>query len=424
VLDYIHRCGSKLCDLLAGRESPLETLFPAGNFELTEFLYEKGPVARYLNAIVRSAVSAAAASLTSDVRILEIGAGTGGTTSAILPALLPDRTSYWYTDVSDIFLARAQRKFESHGFLRYGLLDLERDPHDQGFPARGFDIIVGANIVHATSDLRVSLDRLRELLAPGGVVVLLEATADQGWYDITTGLIEGWQKFTDGIRTDSPLIAAERWLEVFANQGFERVAAFPESGSPAEILGAHILVARAPGSASLSADDLNARRRLDELGRDAKPPVDDEASAAQRAEAFVRELTLALPDDRHERLVEYVRGHVAAVLRSDPGQPPDRRGRLMDLGLDSLMAVELRNRLSAGLALTRKVPATLMFDYPTIDAIAVYLAGELWGRPESAPADQAQAPAGQPAARVSAAELAELSDSDVEALLIQKLETM
>ena len=420
LLDYVHRCGSKLPALLTGRESALDALFPNGSFELTEFLYETGAVARYLNGIVRTAVSSASASVAFDkVRVLEVGAGTGGTTSAVLPALLPDRTSYWYTDVSDLFLARAQRKFAAYPFVKYGLLDLERDPIEQGFPARGFDVILGANIVHATSNLATSLDRLRSLLAPGGVVVLLETTTDQGWFDITTGLIEGWQAFTDGIREDSPLVPAAGWREAFLRQGFERVVSLPESGSLAEILGAHILIGRAPASGTLSAADVAARQQLD-LAVASAPKAGLETDAVQ-AEALVQRLSAALPDDRHEGLVEFVRDHVAAVLRADRSTMPDRRGRLMDLGLDSLMAVELRNRLSKGLGLQRSLPATLMFDHPTIEAIATYLARELWERPNSSQPDQL--PAAQ-ASRVSAAELAELSDADVEALLIQKLETI
>jgi trans-aconitate methyltransferase len=357
------------------------------------------------------------------VRILEVGAGTGGTTTAVLPALLPDRTTYWYTDVSDLFLAKAEQKFAAYPFLRFGLLDLERDPLAQGFPAHGFDVIFGANIVHATSDLRVSVERLRSLLAPGGVVVLLEATTDQAWYDVTTGLIEGWQAFTDGIREDSPLATPDQWRDVFDGAGFERFVAFPETGSPAEVLGAHILIARVPGGV-LSAEERSAAGQLDAI-KPAARSTDNAPVVEAQADAFARQLAAALPDDRHEQLVEYVRGHVAAVLRADG--PPDRRGRLMDLGLDSLMAVELRNRLSAGLGLTRSLPATLMFDHPTIDAIASHLAQQVTRGAEPAapvPAAAAAPVAATAAGALSAADLAELSDSDVEALLIQKLGTI
>ena len=87
--------------------------------------------------------------------------------------------------------------------------------------------------------------------------------------------------------------------------------------------------------------------------------------------AFAAELLSTTREDRHDRLVEFVREHVVQVLRLARGRVVDRRHRLMDLGLDSLMAVELRNRLGRGLNVP--VPATVVFDYPTIDAVAGFL---------------------------------------------------
>ena len=72
-------------------------------------------------------------------------------------------------------------------------------------------------------------------------------------------------------------------------------------------------------------------------------------------------------------LTQFVQEQVALVLGADNPHTIDERTPLNALGLDSLMAVELRNRLGAGLELAKTLPATLVFDYPTIVAITQFL---------------------------------------------------
>ncbi|HLH22063.1 MAG TPA: type I polyketide synthase [Chloroflexota bacterium] len=150
------------------------------------------------------------------------------------------------------------------------------------------------------------------------------------------------------------------------------------------------------------------------------------ASAPDPAEALRQQLDEALPGERREILLNYVRRQLARVLRLTASQPIDRERRLMDLGLDSLMAVELGNRLRAGLGLDQKLPATLIFDYPTSDAIAGYLerllfAGAAAPKATVVPAQPQRQAA--PPALTSADQLAALSDEEVGLLLLQRLES-
>src|SRR5690606_8618345 len=108
------------------------------------------------------------------LRILEIGAGTGGTTAYLLPHLPPTRTEYVFTDLSPLFLEKAQEKFQDYPFVGYQLLDIEQDPEAQGFASHHYDIVVAANVLHATADLRHTLAHGKQLLAPNGLLVLLE----------------------------------------------------------------------------------------------------------------------------------------------------------------------------------------------------------------------------------------------------------
>jgi len=405
VAEYVFECGDRLASIITGKESPLELMFPGGSMQRAEDLYQNWAHARYFNHIVGAVVeSIARANPNQTPRLLELGAGTGATTAAVLPVLAPARAVYHFTDVSDLFLDRARQKFSAYPFVRYGLLDVEKDGLAQGYGRGQFDVVLAGNVIHATRSLSETLQNVRSLLASEGVLILFEATAHQPWFDMTTGLIEGWQSFNDDIRTDSPLLSAARWEKILREEGFIDVAVFPPAGSPAEILGESVILARslAQGISSDSASpEIEAETLPHEKTLPPASPVDD----------LHRRLKDCLPDERKDLLLDYVRSEVMGVLRLDLDTPPDRKARLMDLGVDSLMAVELRGRLTSGLKLGRKLPATLIFDYPTIDAVTDYLLRDvlIFEEPETPP---------------HAAGIETLSDEKVEEMLLAKIRKM
>ena len=417
LFDYVRHCGTLVADVLRGRESPLETLFPGGSFELAQGLYERSTTMRYINQLAAAAfeVLGALAPARSGLRVMEIGAGTGGTSSSLLPVLPRERTRYRFTDVSDVFLEQARRRFAAWPGVEFGLFDLDADLESQGYAAGSFDIIVSANAVHAVKDLRAALQRLASLLAPGGVLVLIESTVHFDYFDMTTGLIEGWQHFADDLRGDNPLLAPTVWVDALRVAGFDAAQAWPKAGSSGEALGQHVIVARVAGEAQGSGTRAQAT--------DADASVSE---ATVEAPADVRGLWRvrfddALPVERLDLLRELARQQVMHVLRLDPASPPALHDRLMDLGMDSLMAVQLRNGLGRALDLKRALPSTLMFDHPTIAAIAVHLLERL---ADAVPAPSAAAPASATTASepLAALAIADLSDEDIARLLDERLE--
>ena len=227
-LDLLGQCGQHLAAVLQGKVDPLLLLFPEGSVASVERLYQDSPGAQVANRLVHEAIVSALAQLPSDrpLRILEIGAGTGGTTSSVLPMLPADRTDYYFTDVSYLFMTKAEQKFQDYPFVQYRVLDIEKDPKTQGFQEHQYDLILAANVLHATADLTQTLGHVKQLLAPSGMVMLLEGTQPQAWLDLIFGLTDGWWKFTDtALRSDSALLSTRQWQTLFQELDFVSAAA-------------------------------------------------------------------------------------------------------------------------------------------------------------------------------------------------------
>ncbi|MEU8082775.1 type I polyketide synthase [Micromonospora sp. NPDC049101] len=99
------------------------------------------------------------------------------------------------------------------------------------------------------------------------------------------------------------------------------------------------------------------------------------AAAAGSEPALPRQLAAIPFDRRPDWMVGTVRTYAAGVLGHDAAHRVDPQIGFMEQGFDSLMAVELRNRIAADAGL--RLPATLIFDFPTPDALARHLLAEL-----------------------------------------------
>jgi NAD(P)-dependent dehydrogenase (short-subunit alcohol dehydrogenase family)/acyl carrier protein len=141
--------------------------------------------------------------------------------------------------------------------------------------------------------------------------------------------------------------------------------------------------------------------------------------AGQGADAITAKLR-ALPEaQRASMLVEYLNAQALQAIGRDASMRIDPRTPLREIGLDSLMAVELRNAL--GRSLGKPLPATLLFDYPTLELLGRYLLDAL-GLDDRVNMD---APAHVTSGTASAgSDVADLSDAEAEAALIAELDSL
>jgi SAM-dependent methyltransferase len=149
-------------------------------------------------------------------------AGTGSLTGQILTVFPPDRTEYFFTDNGPTFLQAAQDRFEEKfPFVEYKIFDCEKDPVAQGFEPHHFDLIVASNVIHATTDLAVTMGNLRKALAPDGILMFLEVTWRRAALDNVFGLLPGWWRFADKeLRKRTALLTRAEWEKFLTSRDF------------------------------------------------------------------------------------------------------------------------------------------------------------------------------------------------------------
>jgi acyl transferase domain-containing protein/NADPH:quinone reductase-like Zn-dependent oxidoreductase/SAM-dependent methyltransferase/acyl carrier protein len=216
----VARAGERLQAFLEGASDPVEMLSGSGSTAL-DGLYDSAPFSRIYNEIIAAAIGRVivAVPTTRRLRLLEIGGGTGGLTSRLLEILPRDRVDYVFTDVSEAFLSRAETRFGARSDLTFQVLDIARDPLDQGFRAASFDIVVAANVLHMTPLIDETLANVHTLLRPGGLLAMME-TQPRRFLDIVFGTLDDWWAFAgDPRRSYHALLDPSDWLSALGEAG-------------------------------------------------------------------------------------------------------------------------------------------------------------------------------------------------------------
>ncbi|KAI2466075.1 hypothetical protein F4781DRAFT_434797 [Annulohypoxylon bovei var. microspora] len=162
------------------------------------------------------------------LRILEVGAGTGSATSRILSSLEPNVAGrlqkYTYTDISGVFFEAASEEFKEYSsMMEFKVLDIEKDPSQQGLEEGSYDLVVAFQVLHATSSIGTTLANCRKLLKPGGHLIVTELTNKIARRSVVFGVLSGWWLGEDDGRQWGPELSEEEWDTRLRAQGFAGV---------------------------------------------------------------------------------------------------------------------------------------------------------------------------------------------------------
>ncbi|PYI06809.1 BcPKS16, polyketide synthase [Aspergillus sclerotiicarbonarius CBS 121057] len=218
--------GENLARVLKGEQDPLLLMFgSSASSKIMEDYYANSPMVSTLTDQLVTLVmtllrghQAQAKNNHQPPRILEVGAGTGGTTLRLAQAIEAAGIScqYTFTDISARFVTKAKEKLGRFSWINYDTFDIEKEAQP-GLRNR-FDILIGTNCVHATSSRVESCRRIGDCLTEEGVAILSEGTHPLAWFDMTFGLLDGWWVAENG--TEYPLQPASKWMEAFQDAGF------------------------------------------------------------------------------------------------------------------------------------------------------------------------------------------------------------
>lgn len=155
-----------------------------------------------------------------NVKILEVGAGTGLLTKYLIEPLRQFTLSYDFTDIGTSLLNDAEKWALSNNidFMNFRKFDISQEPASQGFPDSSYDLILAFDVIHATSDIKQTLKNTMRLLKPNGKLIIVEAFHKTIWNNLIWGLQNGWWSFNDSdIREQEPILSYTEWHNLLKN---------------------------------------------------------------------------------------------------------------------------------------------------------------------------------------------------------------
>ncbi|WP_082704203.1 beta-ketoacyl synthase N-terminal-like domain-containing protein [Paenibacillus pabuli] len=366
-----------LPDILTGQKSGTDIIFPNSSMRLVENIYMNNPAADYFNAILADRVAASIKQqLVKDpgahIRIVEIGAGTGGTSQAVFTRLNdfhPHILEYCYTDLSQAFLSHAQQAYgPQYPYLTYGTFDLSKPVSTQSLQAGTYDIAIATNVMHAAPQIRLALRNVKALLRCQGVFLINEITENTLMNHLTFGLLDGWWGYEDpALRiSGGPLLEQETWKNVLLSEGFGEVQLLAHSE---EFKGQQVIMGTSNGVVRQQTvkHELNvkheAQRQTSRISQDIqKKPSEIRLPEVERSRSS-------------EEKLKYIKEVLVRTLCESlkvEAQLIDHDEAFSDYGVDSITGVRLIYSINERLG--TELFTTDIFDFPCVNQLAQYIA--------------------------------------------------
>lgn len=249
-VDYLKKSSDLLPEMIQGKENPLNILFPKGDVGPAMAAYRDNKISQINNGLAIKEITYLCKKSNQQnpqrtFRILEVGAGVGGTTLDLIPSLDGFNVEYHFTDLSTFFLSKAQSNFKNYNWIKYDIFDINKNFFEQGYEAFSFDIILCANVLHNSQNIHKVMENLKGLLVDGGSIIILEETCMSYMLLTSMEFKDGLTGFSDEREDDDQtFFTREQWEKIISDHNGEIVYDFPPKGSKIDVSGQTVYVTR------------------------------------------------------------------------------------------------------------------------------------------------------------------------------------
>lgn len=387
-LDLLWTCFQNYADILRGNVLATDIIFPDSSMTNVEDIYQNNVIADYFNELIvwglRSYIHKRLPKLQAGekIKILEVGAGTGGTSAKVFKGIheFGDKVEYVYTDISPGFIKYGRSRYGvANHFVTFNVLDIEKDILSQGYEFGEYDVVIAANVLHATKQIESTLNNIKRLLKTNGWVILNEATIVNHFTTLTFGLLEGWWLYEDSEERlpNSPLLSVSMWENLLKRVGYEQTVALESISKENSGFVQNIIIGESNGLAQ--SDQNSTYINIMDQTDDSLEKVDDHAQVAEEMVAVTQEYIspdkTAITNKHHKReyIEETLINCIVEALEINIEEIFIEK-QFSEYGVDSITGLELIKAINDTLGITLKT--TALFDYTNVKDLSSYIIEE------------------------------------------------
>lgn len=387
-INLVWLCLRNIKELLSGNAKATDIMYPGSSMDKVAGIFKGNPNADYCNDLVSRNVQEYIKLRLPElkegekIKILEVGAGTGGTSSVVLKQIQQYKqyVTYVYTDISYAFTKYGRKEYGQYPFIEFKVLNIENDPLSQGYVTGVFDIVIATNVLHATKNIYNTVTNIQSLLKKNGWLVLNEITKVLKFDLFTFGFLKGWWLFEDASfrMQDSPLLGISHWKKILSDTGFKKVNVSVNDIHSDYELWQNVFIAESNGVVKVhsKAETQSAKKEVKELsvkniescGKQ-KKMVTKIVKKPTKIKKMVRKKVEA-PKDNYTFVKEKISLCICESLEMEHSEI-DFEKSFVEYGIDSILAVDLVTQVNNTLGIVLRT--TVLFDYVNVEELTKYI---------------------------------------------------